>query len=72
MKEYANQSPNGAKYSIFGMANPLLVFRPLCPKGSDDVHCPDFEGDELDYIGFISFSDPDGNEWAVQQILSRL
>ena len=32
---------------------------------------PDFEGDELDYIGFISFSDPDGNEWAVQQISSR-
>ena len=23
--------------SFFGMANPLLVFRPLCPKGSDDV-----------------------------------
>jgi hypothetical protein len=32
---------------------------------------PDFEGDELGYIGFISFSDPDGNEWAVQQISSR-
>ena len=32
---------------------------------------PDFEGDELDFIGFISFSDPDGNEWAVQQISSR-
>lgn len=32
---------------------------------------PDYEGDELDYIGFISFSDPDGNEWAVQQISSR-
>ncbi len=32
---------------------------------------PDFEGDELDNIGFVSFSDPDGNEWAVQQISSR-
>ncbi len=32
---------------------------------------PDFEGDELDNIGFISFSDPDGNEWAVQQISTR-
>ncbi|MEM7132046.1 MAG: VOC family protein [Chloroflexota bacterium] len=32
---------------------------------------PDFEGDELDNIGFIFFSDPDGNEWAVQQISSR-
>lgn len=32
----------------------------------------DFSGDELDNIGFIFFSDPDGNEWAVQQISSRL
>ena len=32
---------------------------------------PDFEGDELDNIGFIFFNDPDGNEWAVQQISSR-
>lgn len=32
---------------------------------------PDFEGHELDNIGFIFFSDPDGNEWAVQQISSR-
>lgn len=32
---------------------------------------PDFEGDELDFIGFIYFSDPDGNEWTVQQISSR-
>ena len=32
---------------------------------------PDFKGDELDNIGFIFFSDPDGNEWAVQQISSR-
>lgn len=32
---------------------------------------PDFEGDELDNIGFIFFNDPDGNAWAVQQISSR-
>lgn len=32
---------------------------------------PDFEGDELDNVGFVFFSDPDGNEWAVQQISSR-
>lgn len=31
----------------------------------------DFEGDELDNIGFIFFDDPDGNRWAVQQISSR-
>ena len=33
---------------------------------------PDFDGDELDNIGFVFFSDPDGNQWAVQQISSRL
>ena len=34
--ETSTQSTNGPKYFIFGMANPLLVFRPLCPKGFDD------------------------------------
>ncbi len=28
-------------------------------------------GDPLDNIGFVFFSDPDGNSWAVQQISSR-
>jgi catechol 2,3-dioxygenase-like lactoylglutathione lyase family enzyme len=28
-------------------------------------------GEELDNVGFIFFSDPDGNGWAVQQISSR-
>jgi catechol 2,3-dioxygenase-like lactoylglutathione lyase family enzyme len=28
-------------------------------------------GDELDNVGFVFFSDPDGNAWAVQQISSR-
>jgi len=28
-------------------------------------------GDELDNVGFVFFSDPDGNGWAVQQISSR-
>jgi catechol 2,3-dioxygenase-like lactoylglutathione lyase family enzyme len=32
-------------------------------------HDPD--GDPLDNVGFIYFSDPDGNDWAVQQISSR-
>ena len=27
--------------------------------------------DSLDNVGFIFFSDPDGNGWAVQQISSR-
>jgi catechol 2,3-dioxygenase-like lactoylglutathione lyase family enzyme len=28
-------------------------------------------GDPLDNVGFIFFSDPDGNSWAVQQISNR-
>ncbi len=28
-------------------------------------------GDRLDNVGFVYFSDPDGNAWAVQQISSR-
>ncbi len=27
--------------------------------------------DELDNFGFVFFSDPDGDSWAVQQISSR-
>jgi catechol 2,3-dioxygenase-like lactoylglutathione lyase family enzyme len=29
------------------------------------------EGDSLDNVGFVFFSDPDGNRWAVQQISAR-
>lgn len=32
---------------------------------------PAREDDELDNVGFVWFSDPDGNRWAVQQISSR-
>ena len=32
---------------------------------------PDFDGHELDNIGFIFFNDPDGNQWAIQQISNR-
>jgi predicted enzyme related to lactoylglutathione lyase len=32
---------------------------------------PTREGDNLDNVGFVHFSDPDGNGWAVQQISSR-
>jgi catechol 2,3-dioxygenase-like lactoylglutathione lyase family enzyme len=32
---------------------------------------PDPEGDPLDNVGFVFFSDPDGNGWAVQQISAR-
>lgn len=28
-------------------------------------------GEALDNVGFVFFADPDGNEWAVQQISSR-
>ena len=29
------------------------------------------EGDALDNVGFVFFSDPDGNGWAVQQVAGR-
>ena len=32
---------------------------------------PSSPADPLDNVGFIFFSDPDGNSWAVQQISSR-
>ena len=32
---------------------------------------PSREGDSLDMVGFIFFSDPDGNGWAVQQMPGR-
>jgi predicted enzyme related to lactoylglutathione lyase len=32
---------------------------------------PSREGDVLDNVGFVHFSDPDGNGWAVQQISTR-
>jgi uncharacterized protein YndB with AHSA1/START domain/predicted enzyme related to lactoylglutathione lyase len=32
---------------------------------------PARDGDALDNVGFVHFSDPDGNEWSVQQISSR-
>jgi len=32
---------------------------------------PTPSGDPLDNVGFVSFSDPDGNGWAVQQISAR-
>ena len=33
---------------------------------------PTPQPDELDNVGFVFFSDPDGNGWAVQQISSRV
>ena len=32
---------------------------------------PTTQPDPLDNVGFVFFSDPDGNEWAVQQISAR-
>jgi catechol 2,3-dioxygenase-like lactoylglutathione lyase family enzyme len=32
---------------------------------------PDLEKEALDNVGFVFFSDPDGNGWAVQQISAR-
>ena len=32
---------------------------------------PNPQPDPLDNVGFVYFSDPDGNSWAVQQISNR-
>jgi catechol 2,3-dioxygenase-like lactoylglutathione lyase family enzyme len=32
---------------------------------------PARDGEDLDNVGFVFFSDPDGNGWAVQQISTR-
>jgi catechol 2,3-dioxygenase-like lactoylglutathione lyase family enzyme len=32
---------------------------------------PEQPGDDLNNVGFVYFSDPDGNKWAVQQITAR-
>lgn len=32
---------------------------------------PSREGDDLDNVGFLYFSDPDGNDWSVQQVSAR-
>ncbi|MCW6006318.1 VOC family protein [Micromonospora sp. CPCC 205371] len=32
---------------------------------------PAKDGEDLDNVGFVFFTDPDGNSWAVQQISSR-
>jgi catechol 2,3-dioxygenase-like lactoylglutathione lyase family enzyme len=32
---------------------------------------PSREGEALDNVGFVFFSDPDGNRWGVQQISAR-
>jgi catechol 2,3-dioxygenase-like lactoylglutathione lyase family enzyme len=32
---------------------------------------PPRAGDHLNYAGFVFFSDPDGNSWAIQQITAR-
>ena len=32
---------------------------------------PEREGDDLNFAGFVFFTDPDGNSWAVQQITAR-
>ncbi|MTD15316.1 glyoxalase [Nakamurella sp. YIM 132087] len=32
---------------------------------------PPREGDDLDNVGMVHLSDPDGNQWVVQQISSR-
>ena len=42
----------------------IQVFGPDGPRPAGD-------GEDLDNVGFVFFSDPDGNGWAVQQISAR-
>ena len=37
----------------------------------DGAYRPAKEGEDLDYVGCVFFSDPDGNRWCVQQIPAR-
>jgi uncharacterized protein YndB with AHSA1/START domain/predicted enzyme related to lactoylglutathione lyase len=39
--------------------------------GDGTAFRPARDGDALDNVGFVHFSDPDGNQWSVQQISSR-
>lgn len=34
----------------------------------EGAYRPAIEGENLDYVGFVYFSDPDGNRWCIQQI----
>lgn len=45
-------------------AGPLVVFGQSGPR-------PPEEGDDLNNVAFVSFRDPDGNGWVVQQITAR-
>ncbi len=42
----------------------VVVGGPDGPRSAED-------GEQLDNVGFVHFSDPDGNAWAVQQISAR-
>jgi catechol 2,3-dioxygenase-like lactoylglutathione lyase family enzyme len=37
----------------------------------EGAYRPAKEGEDLDYVGCVFFSDPDGNRWCVQQIPAR-
>ena len=37
----------------------------------EGMYRPAREGEDLDYVGCVFFSDPDGNRWCVQQIPDR-
>jgi catechol 2,3-dioxygenase-like lactoylglutathione lyase family enzyme len=37
----------------------------------EGTYRPAREGENLDFVGFVFFDDPDGNRWTVQQIPAR-
>ena len=56
---HAQLTENGLKTRGVVVTQDGVTFRPVR------------EDDALDNVGFVHFADPDGNEWAVQQISSR-
>ena len=48
-----------------------VLFVGLVLGGAPSPPPPARDGEDLDNVGFVFFSDPDGNGWAVQQISAR-
>jgi catechol 2,3-dioxygenase-like lactoylglutathione lyase family enzyme len=69
----------GFEVDIDHMVSDEVRFVQLTPPGEvgelqifdEGAYRPAREGEDLDYVGFVFFSDPDGNRWRVQQIPAR-
>ena len=75
----SSHSYNSAKFAFWGFSE-VRLSRIRDGRGveaseiqvfDEDGLRPSRDGAILDNVGFVSFSDPDGNRWAVQQISFR-